>query len=439
MPNGRSADRHPVRGLKRFAAGRATAVQRRAVVRHLLGGCRRCGARLADLLRPRPADPAALSRVVERAVAGFDRLELRVGAELTAAEELIDRLRDLPEARQRLMVANTERARQRAVCEELISESRAHRHDSAAETLRYAELAVLAAERYTGPDADELRARALAERGNARRIAGDLRAAEKDFAVAQRLLRAGSADPLVEAQLLSLRASLADDLRRFDVAIQLLKKATAQFDRFDDMPGLARTLIKLGRVHGRRGEPREGIAWMLQALKLPAIHQDPALKMIALHNLIYLVMEAGDPAEAATLLAYVRPVVLANASPLDRLRFDWLSARIDRDLGNAPVAARMLERLRASYLHENLPYEVALVSLDLAVVYVQLDRRSALNELAAETTELLGRLGVRREQIAALRLLVQAEADDAVRLAAGLTAAVEQARGVTASLPAPVA
>ena len=149
---------------------------------------------------------------------------------------------------------------------------------------------------------------------------------------------------------------------------------------------------------------------------------------MTIQNLIHLVAEAGHPLRASALVAHARPLFEQTVERLHHLRFDWVAARIDRDLGLLPTAAAQFERLRENYAAEGLPFEAALVSLDLAAVYARDGRRPALKSLAAESAELFGRLGVGREHLASLAVLAQANAVEALNLIAELAKAVESAR-----------
>lgn len=420
-----SAEPHPIAELDRLEAGVASERDFERVIRHLLAGCEICGERMAGLWGV-ATDDAALAGAIDRSLLGFDAVRRRAEAERTAAEELVTQLRDLPDPRRRLLLRNIQRARRRAVCERLIEESRAWRHESAAETLRFAELAVLVAERL-GDQAGELRARAYAERGNARRITGDLAAAERDFIRADKLLATECTDPLVKAEMLSLKASLARAQRRFDDAIRLLVRAASRHSHYGDFGGLAKVLIQLGQVHAHRGTPEEGVTPVLKALRLlgPA---DLQLKLTGLSVLLHLLTEAGETHEAAELIRRTRLLFEVHLSQLDRLRFDWASARIERDLGNYDAAILELVRTRREFVARELPYDVALVSLDLALAYAKCGNRIELRALASETARLFAHLGIERESIAALSLFTQVSEAEAVDLAAKLSATVKRVR-----------
>lgn len=407
-----------------FPTGSLT--ERRRVVRHLLAGCPACRAGVARRFSPPPE--AELAAAIDGVAARSAALVRRVGAERRAAEALLDRAACFDPARQRLFLANCPPPRRRAVCELLVMRARAQRHASAAETLRLAELAVLVGEQLAGCDGASTRARAWAELGNALRIVSDLAGAEAALARAEELVEEEGGDPLLRAEILSLRGSLTQYERRFLEAIRLLRHSARLYALCGDDLGRARVLIKLGLVHATRGCPAAGLAPVAAAFKIAHAAEDTHLKLIAAQNLIYLAAECGDAHMATFLIREARPVFELAAPRLDRLRFDWLAARVEADLGLLGAAGRQLARLRRCYGEEGLPYEVALVSLDLAGVYARQARRRALKELVGETTKLFRNLGIGRETLASLALLAQAERAEAAALVRDLAGAVEGAR-----------
>jgi tetratricopeptide (TPR) repeat protein len=271
--------------------------------------------------------------------------------------------------------------------------------------------------------------------GNALRILGDLPGAARAFAEAERLLVGWAPDPLVVADLLSLRASLAHYQRDFPGAMALLERAISIFASIEQIPGLVKALLKLATVHDNAGEPRRGIAFACRALSLAGDLGDLTLRRTALQNLSYLHAAAGDPRTARALVARARPLFECGADRLDRWRFDWLAARIDLDLRLAEPAAARLERLRETYSDERLPFEAALVSLDLAAAYAALGRRAELTTLLAESAHLLRGLGVGRETLATLSLLAESGTHTVAGLVRHLASALEEARARTGTAP----
>ena len=368
---------------------------------------------------------AALDRMIDsgsRAAADVERARWY-------AERVFQRLLALETPQRRLVVANVPAPMLSAVGYRLRDEARSRRHTDPRETLRLAELAVVAAERIeeVGQRGTVL-AEALTERGNARRLLGDLAGGERDFAEATRLLEEDGGDPLAEAELLSLRASLARSRRDFLEAIELADEACSVYAFYGQVSGTLATLIQLGTFHGYAGDHEKGIDLLGRALELAVDLGGSEDLLHVANNIALLFAEAGLPADAAVVVERARELADEVGNAHDRLRLDWLSARIQSDLGHYSSAAIILGHLRADYTEEGMPFEAALVSLELALSYARLGRRYEQRELARETAEAFQLLGVEREAYGALALLACADAEEAVELSARLAAAVRRTR-----------
>jgi hypothetical protein len=210
--------------------------------------------------------------------------------------------------------------------------------------------------------------------------------------------------------------------------VRLLERAAGLYEACGQASGLARTLLQLAAVHEKEGAPVRGIPLARRALALTDDLGDSALRRSAAQNLIHLVAESGQAPAAAALLARARPLFGPATGRLDRWRFEWLAARIDRDLGLTDRAARRLTALRRRYLAEELPYEVALVSLDLAAAHAAAGRRDEVARLAAESASLFQSLGIRRETLVSLGLLADLTARGTVKVLREAREAVENAR-----------
>lgn len=426
-------DSHPRGEIERLLRGDATPEERRRAVRHLLTGCAVC----RTSLRPQRGDDEALDQAISRAAATAADLAARVAGERRQAGELVDRLPTLSPEQQRLLVANSSRAGRRAVCELVLEKARAARHRDAAETLHLAELARLAADRLSEADGRDLQARAWAELGNARRICSDLAGAELALTRARELAD-GCPDPLLAAELLSLEASLAGHQRRFPAAIRSLHRARKIYRRLGDDIAVARTLVHLGHVQATGGDPHAGIRSVRSALIALDGSGDDRLRLMALHNLIGLYLEAGSAQQAAALIPQARRAYEQLGEHLDLLRLEWLAARVAVELGRLGEAARRLVTLRQRYSRAGMPFEAALVSLDLAAIYARQRRRGPLRVLAFELLEVFRGLCIPRETLATAALLARAEADEAVELTARLTAMVDSARRARPSARSPI-
>jgi hypothetical protein len=117
------------------------------------------------------------------------------------------------------------------------------------------------------------------------------------------------------------------------------------------------------------------------------------------------------------------------------MRFEWMAARLEQRADRPGRAAVTLDDLRERYALQGMPYEAALVSLDLLAALQDLGQRRDVARIAAEAAELFRHLGVDREALMSLGLLAQAQKADATGLLAGLVAAVEATRTAGAAQP----
>jgi tetratricopeptide (TPR) repeat protein len=420
-----TTDSHPREELELFAAGAASSEERQRVVRHLLRGCSSCAGELRRLLMPE-TDLEALSAVVDRVIARSHGLLPLVDERRIRILDQLDRVERMAPPEQERWLDGLGAAERRIACEILVSRCRDARRQNASLNLRLAELAVRAAKDLDDADRFELGAAAWIQLANARRDPGDFAGAEKALARAQELAERRGPAPRLEADLQLSLAALAHDRRQYDQALAHYKTARAIFRELGDELGEVRALVGMGPVQSQRTEPQDGIPYLEEALRLLEGRHHRDLRRIALHNLAYLHVDGGDPETASRYVDEAAPLFDAGAPRLDRLRFEWNLGRLQRDLGRLEEAAESLEQTRQSYIDEDLPYEVGLVALDLAVVYVRLGRRDELRRLAGETVEIFRTLGIAQESIMALNLLAQAEAAEAYEIVAQVGKVLER-------------
>jgi tetratricopeptide (TPR) repeat protein len=283
---------------------------------------------------------------------------------------------------------------------------------------------------YGASSINDLKGRAWAFIGNARRICSDLPGAQEALDTALVHLRKGTRDPWERAIWLDLKASLLRAQRRFDEALRLLNRALALFLAVGDRHHAGRTLVNLDNVLHHAGRPEEGIPLLYRALDLIDSAQDPRLLLIARHNLTDDLAEACRYMEAQRLLMQTRPLYRQFDEPWFRNRYIWVEAKIVRGLGQPDKAERLLLAARTGLIEQALPYDVALVSLDLAGIYAGQGRNAELKRLAAEMVPIFASLQIYREAFAAFNLwhqAVQAEAAEA-EMAARVATALRRAR-----------
>lgn len=268
--------------------------------------------------------------------------------------------------------------------------------------------------RYGAERIADLRARVWAYIGNASRMRSDFTAAERAFQAARPILKQGTGDPLERAILLDLRASLRRDQRRFEESIRILGRAVAIFRDAGERHRAGRSLVNLATVHNHAGDPAAGIPLLYQALELIDPEREPRLLLCARHNLVDYHAELGRFAEAQKLYREARPLYRSFNEPWVQNRRSWVRGKIARGLGQAKQAETRFLAARDGFVKEGIPYDTALVSLELALLYAEQGRTEELKRLAADLVPIFTSRHIHREALAALTFLRQAvEAEQA--------------------------
>jgi tetratricopeptide (TPR) repeat protein len=414
--------RHPDReALERFSRGEVAPDEERWIEAHLRSDCARCQREIDALLTsfsvPLPEPSAVLG--LGLAEGGWDddaawsRLAERLEARRAAAEQerqeapgLLDELLAEPAEQWRPRLRQA-RFLKLGVCEALIERTFDEGFREPAAAVRLGELAVALAEALDpetyGPSVvRDLEARAWAYLGNARRVASDLPGAERALAVAMRLAEGGSADPLEEAKLLDLRASLLCDQGWCAEAAELLDVVIGIYEEIRDPHRRGRTLITQGLYRSYAGQPREGAERIVEGLALIDSKDEPRLVLIARHNLAWCLVDDGRYEEASALLETFRPSYRDFPDSWTALRLTWLDARIAQGLGRSEEAERLFHELRLAFVETEAAYEAAMVTLDLAALYLDEGRGAEARRLAEEMIPVFVAQGIHREALAAM-------------------------------------
>ncbi len=434
---------HPEREiLARFLRGQLAAGETRRLVRHLLGGCTECGRAVLELRAggeagargDRSAAPdygASFERVIERV---RDK-EAALEAEKLRAPRLCEDLEHHPLGRQLILVRNTGRHRTWAVCELLLERSHEAGFRDPAKAVALAEVAVaiaeqLPAEQYGGRVINDLRSRAWAVLGNARRIVSDLDSADAAFRCAENLLAEGTGDPLEEARVLALTAVLRSDQRRFDECCRLLDRAIAIYRRAGDRRALGRSLIRKGTALGEAGDFGGANALLRGGTELIDPDKDRRWLLAARHNEVLYLSEAGRQHEACRLLRETRSLYAQMGEAMNLLRLRWLEGKLAQADGGLPEAAVAYLEVRDAFVARGLGFDAALASLDLATVYLDQGRTDEIRGLASQMMPIFRALRVHREALAALLVFRRAVAMEQLTLGVirEVTAALEEAR-----------
>ena len=388
--------------LEAFSRGSLPAAEALRVEEHLRSGCPDCQRRVDEILRafaelsvrevPAVAGAAARSfRKVagDQIFAGLDQRLLLVSLERGVAPSLAAELLAASPAQRAELLRTQSRFCSLPVCELFIEQSFAVGFEDSARAAELAELALLLADHldagyYGKAVVQDLRARAWAHLGNARRIGSDLNGAEQALRRAEALLDEGSADPLDEARVLDFKVSLLSDQGWFEQAADLLNAVISIYEDVQDQHRKGRALISQGLVLSYAGRPAQAVTCLTDGLAAIDWAAEPRLALMARHNLAWSLNDCGRSEEARRLLERFREEYHGFHDAWTELRLRWLESRIALRLGHEEEAEQGLCEVRARFLEKDV-YGSTLVMLDLASLYLRQGKGDAVRRLAAET------------------------------------------------------
>ena len=253
----------------------------------------------------------------------------------------------------------------------------------------------------------DLRALAWSQYGTALRVVGRLRDAEEAMVTANGYLAEGTGDPALRARLSEQGAGLFTFQRRFDDAISALANAAEIYRHLGETHAFARTLVQEATAFLYSGDAEGAVDLLNQAIPLIDHEGDPHLLLAACHNLVRCYIDLDQPERALSIYSETRDLYKEFGDGLILLRANWQEGQLLRDLGHLRAAETALLRARQGFMERNLMYEVAVVCLDLAALYVKLKEIDDLKETVTATVPIFRALRVDREALASLLQLQQ--------------------------------
>jgi tetratricopeptide (TPR) repeat protein len=275
----------------------------------------------------------------------------------------------------------------------------------------------LSGDEYSFETMADVRAHAWAALGNALVVVSDLRGAQAALENAEDALRQGSGDPLEAARLAYLWGSLRGSQRRFTEAIGHLDRAIAIYRRIGDGHQQGKGLVAKGAVLAKAGDPTASIRLQRQALEMLDPAREPRAFIAAQHNLLADLTDMGRCEEGLELLAKVRALYQHSGDEVSLLRLQWIEAQLERQRGGFEPAERLLREVRQAFAALEMPFDDALVGLELATLYAEQGRTAEIKQLALEMLPIFQALEIQREAIAALMLFRQAAEAETASLA----------------------
>lgn len=329
------------------------------------------------------------------------------------APELFASIRDLPFDEQLSRVADDSEYHTWAFCQVLLRASLEAVFEDAFRAVNLAELAVRVAyelgDAYDPHWVRDLRARAHAYLGNARRVLGELRSADSAFRKAEECLaRSLTGNSQIEAEVLCFKASLRRDQRRLEEAAEAAERSLLLYREVADAHGVGVVLLTKAKILEELGDLEASIELLWRATEEIDSASEPQLAMYVRHNLVTCLSLAGRHQQAAELLPQVRALFAKSAKPLEALRLRWTEGKIALGLGDTGEAEKIFRQLQREFLSRGMGYDAAVVSLDLAILYIRERRHEDLKRIAFEIMPVFQSRDVHRESMAALIMFQKA-------------------------------
>ncbi len=337
-------------------------------------------------------------------------------AEERAARDLAELLSMPVGARLARVARSRSRFRGPALVRRLLAESRDSLRRDCEQAYHLAALALSIADR--SAQTFDLHVLAAAAMGNACRAQGDLRKADRHFEYARFLLHSQDVTDLaVLAEVNDLEGSLRKDQRRFDQAEDLLGRALALYRVAGREERSAKVMLVMADVHFYRGDPVRAISTLKRALLRIRPETEVHEYLCARHNLASYLTSSGCHEEASEIIREDAELFFRHGRPIDRIRRDWLLGLVAVGLGQPGDAEVSFLVARDAFVDRGLGFDAAMVSMDLAALYLRAGRVEKVRFLAEAMIPIFQAQDIHREALAALVMFLEAARREAVTLA----------------------
>lgn len=243
---------------------------------------------------------------------------------------------------------------------------------------------------------------------NTRRVANHLDAAATALETARAYRRQGTDDLKRRARLLDYEASLRRDQRRFDEALVAIDRALALNRKLQAPVETARALINKATIFQEQCRFEHASPLLRQALTLIDAETHPHVQWCGELNLTLCMHECGRNEEASRRLDLLKALTASLDEEIKWAKLRWLEGRVAAARGEKKLGEEHLKRAQAAFIAAELPFDAALVSLELAALYCDERHTAGLRDLAAALQPLFGAKALHREALAALDVFHQA-------------------------------
>jgi tetratricopeptide (TPR) repeat protein len=366
----------------------------RRVVRHLVAGCRPCGARIAAAVPPQaflppgpPPEEDVYDDAIDRAWKKVRPLVKRCKEDKARLERGLEWLKDSPAGFSGL----TSPQRQSLVAwvhvEILLLRAFEARYRNPRQMLDDTDRAKYVVERiektpYGHGSLSDLHARVWADFANACRVNELYRRAREAFQQARKILEQGTGNLMLEAHIDDLEASLYRDQRWFDEACALHDDAYKTYRKLGERHLSGRALVKKGITLGMMRKPKAAAQALRRGIALLDPDRDPKLLLSAQHDLVTSLVDAGDLHGAVRLLVQTGLREKLADEPLKRIRLRWVEGMILARQNRWAEAEQVFAEVRAGFREQKLEYTAAIAGVDQTMALLQQGKKTDAHLLA---------------------------------------------------------
>ncbi len=334
----------------------------------------------------------------------------------TQSMTLIESLLAKPRRARVQFAANVAKYHDPCLVRSLLDRSWELRFEDPPEMLHLAHLATVIAPHCKGEERErlDLLGEAWLHLGNALKVRGVLRVSGAAFKKAQQFLAETRCETL-HAQYLECLAALRLRQSRLTEARVCLVEALAIRERMGEQLALASTLNQLGILEAKSEQYLKALRYLSRANRLVSWSMEPRLCLLSRHNSIHVLMAMGRSVEALGLFERLQATYLIAGDKTQRLRGQWLLAKLAASFGGASsdvTAERAFRDTARVAIELQLPYESGKALFDLGSFFASRGRWHQLEMVMVEAINLLDYLGISRDSRIA-RILLQAGRDRA--------------------------
>ena len=167
-------------------------------------------------------------------------------------------------------------------------------------------------------------------------------------------------------------------------------------------------LLSKGFTLQEKGDPAAALETFKEAAEFIDGERQPRLRFGLRFNHSESLRRLGRVEEAAPIVEEVSRLAERLRNDVDLIKTLWLRANVVAGLGRREEALAALQQVRRDFEDRKLPYDYALASLDVALLYRKEGRFAEIQALSQEILKIFRAQQVHREAITAVILFQEA-------------------------------